>query len=165
MAIRTIVHKGDDILRKKSRSVGEITPKIITLLEDMLETMIESNGAGLAAPQVGVLRRVAIVDDGSGPIELINPVIISQEGLQHEVEGCLSIPGVLGIVERPEHVVVEALDRNGVLQTFEGDGLLARAFCHEIDHLDGILFDEKATSFLTEEEIETLRSEAAEEDL
>jgi peptide deformylase len=164
MAIRNILTEGDETLVKKSREVGEITPKILTLLDDMKETMYSANGVGLAAPQVGVLRRIALIDAGDGLLELINPVILEQEGEQEEIEGCLSIPGVHGIVVRPARVVVEALDRNGKLQRYEGTELLARAFCHEIDHLDGILFDTKAVRFLTDEELQELQElqEAAE---
>lgn len=161
MAIRNILTEGDETLLKKSREVGEITPKILTLLDDMTETMYSADGVGLAAPQVGILRRIAVVDIGEGVIELINPVILEQEGEQEEVEGCLSVPGVHGIVVRPHRVVVEALDRNGKLQRHEGTDLLARAFCHEIDHLDGILFNTIAVRFITDEELAEMR-EAAE---
>lgn len=154
MAIRNILIKGDETLRKKSRDVGEITAKIITLLDDMAETMESANGVGLAASQVGVLRRVAIVDTGEGVIDLINPVLIKQDGIQTEAEGCLSIPGIQGIVERPAHVVVEALDRNGKLQRIEGVELLARALCHEIDHLNGILFEDKVIRYVDPSELE-----------
>ncbi len=153
MAIRNILKKGDETLRKRSREVGEINPKILTLLDDMAETMAEFNGVGLAAPQVGVLRRVVVIDVGEGIMELINPVLLEQEGNQQEAEGCLSIPGVHGIVDRPAKVTVEALDRHGKLQRYEGVELLARAFCHEIDHLDGILFEDKAIRFLDPDEI------------
>ena len=143
MAIRNILKKGDETLKKKSREVGEITSRITTLLDDMKETMEHAGGIGLAAPQVGVLRRVAVIRvDEEDAIELINPVIVEQEGVQKEIEGCLSIPSVYGIVERPARVVVEALDRSGALLRYEGTELLARAFCHEIDHLDGVLFEE-----------------------
>ena len=165
MAILNILKKGDDTLRKRSREVGEINAKIHTLLDDMAETMAESNGVGLAAPQVGVLRRVVVIDVGEGILELINPVIVpaernvpmftvivATEGTQREAEGCLSIPGVHGIVERPAVVTVEALDRYGVLQRVEGTELLARAFCHEIDHLDGILFEDKVIEYVNLEE-------------
>lgn len=154
MAIRNILTKGDETLLKKSREVLEITPKILQLLDDMKETMDASNGVGLAAPQVGILRRIALVDDGDGLLELINPVIVETEGEQMEVEGCLSIPGIYGEVVRPARVVVEALDRNGVKQRHEGTGLRARAFCHEIDHLDGQLFDDKVIRFVNDEEDE-----------
>lgn len=152
MAIRTIVKKGDETLRKRSREVTEITPKILQLLDDMKETLEDANGAGLAAPQVGVLRRVALVNAGDGVLELINPVIVEQEGEQIEAEGCLSIPGVYGEVSRPMRVVVEALDRNGEKQRYEGVEFKARAFCHEIDHLDGILFEDKVIRYVNLDE-------------
>ena len=154
MAIRNILKKGDETLRKKSRDVGVITVKIITLLDDMAETMAAANGVGLAAPQVGFLRRIAIIDVGDGVIDLINPVLIEQEGAQTEAEGCLSIPGIQGIVERPAHVVVEALDRYGKLQRIEGVELIARALCHEIDHLDGILFEDKVIRYVDPADLE-----------
>ena len=163
MAIRKVVTKGDETLLKRSREVGEITPKILMLLDDMAETLVDENGAGLAAPQVGVLRRIAVIDVGEGLIELINPVILETEGTQEEIEGCLSIPGVLGVVRRPARVVVEALNREGKLRKVEGTELLARALCHEIDHLDGVLFDSKVVRLLTEDEMEALRV-AAEKD-
>ncbi len=133
----------DDILLKKARVVEIINSRILTLIEDMTETMYHSNGIGLAAPQVGILRRLAVIDDGTGLIKLINPVITEADGEQQELEGCLSIPGIYGKVKRPERVVVKALDENGKPIALEGTGLLARALCHEIDHLDGILFIDK----------------------
>lgn len=148
MAIRTIVKKGDETLRKRSREVTEITPKILQLLDDMKETLEDANGAGLAAPQVGVLRRIALVNAGDGVLEIINPVILEMEGEQIEAEGCLSIPGVYGEVKRPMRVVVEALDREGVKQRYDATEFKARAFCHEIDHLDGILFEDKVIRFV-----------------
>jgi peptide deformylase len=154
MAIRNILTKGDETLRKKSRIVGEITAKMLVLLDDMAETMASANGVGLAAPQVGILRRIAVINVGEGVMELINPVLIEQEGVQMEAEGCLSIPGIQGIVERPARAVVEALDRNGKLQRIEGVELLARALCHEIDHLDGILFEDKVIRFVDPSELE-----------
>jgi len=157
MAIRKVVTKGDETLLKRSREVGEITPKILMLLDDMAETLVDENGAGLAAPQVGVLRRIAVIDVGEGLIELINPVILETEGTQEEIEGCLSIPGVLGVVRRPARVVVEALNREAKLRKVEGTELLARALCHEIDHLDGVLFDSKVVRLLNEDEMEALR--------
>ena len=141
MAKLNIVKMGDDTLRKVCRPVEKITPRIITLLDDMIETMRAADGCGLAAPQVGILRRIAVVEVEPGnPIELINPKIIAYAGEQQEQEGCLSIPGQWGITKRPKHVTVRALNRKG--ETFEvsGSDLLARAFCHEIDHLDGKLF-------------------------
>ena len=140
MAKLNIVKYGDETLRKVSREVDKITPRILTLLDDMVETMREANGCGLAAPQVGVLRRIAVVEDEElGLIELINPTIIAFAGEQQAEEGCLSIPGRWGVTKRPMHVTVRAQNRHG--ETFEvsGSGLLARAFCHEIDHLDGKL--------------------------
>ncbi len=144
MAKLNIVKMGDDTLRRVCRPVEKITPRILTLLDDMLETMHEADGCGLAAPQVGVLRRIAIVEVEEGkPIELINPKIVAFAGEQQEQEGCLSIPGRWGITKRPKHVTVRAMNRNG--ETFEvsGSDLLARALCHEIDHLDGKLFVDK----------------------
>jgi len=144
MAIREIRKDNDEILRKVSKKVEKIDDRIITLLEDMAETMRAAEGVGLAAPQVGVLRRVVVIDVGEGLIELINPVIVYEKGEQLREEGCLSIPGKSGIVKRPEKVIVRALNRKG--ETFEitGEGLLAVALCHEIDHLNGILFTDKA---------------------
>ena len=144
MAIRTIRKDGDEILRKISRKVEVIDDRILTLLDDMKDTMKKAEGVGLAAPQVGVLRRVVVIDVGEGLIELINPVIVYESGEQFEMEGCLSIPGIKGKVKRPEKVIVRAQNRKG--ETFEmtGTELLAIAFCHEIDHLNGILFTDKA---------------------
>ena len=144
MAIRKIRKDGDEVLRKVSRNVDVIDDRILTLLDDMKETMYKAEGVGLAAPQVGVLRRVVVIDIGEGLIELINPVIVYESGEQTEEEGCLSIPGVRGQVKRPAKVIVRAMDRNG--ETFEitGTGLLAIALSHEIDHLNGILFTDKA---------------------
>lgn len=143
MAIRNIRKNGDEVLRKKSRKVEEINDRILTLLKDMQETMYEADGVGLAAPQVGILKRIAVVDVGEGIINLINPEIIETEGSYIDEEGCLSIPGENGKVERPERVKVKALNEKGEEVVIVGEGLLARAFCHEIDHLDGILFTDK----------------------
>ena len=141
MAKLKIVKMGDDILRKVCRPVEKITPRIQTLLDDMIETMRDADGCGLAAPQVGILRRIAVVEVEPGkPIELINPKIVAYAGEQQEQEGCLSIPGRWGITKRPRHVTVRATDRNGNLFEVSGSDLLARALCHEIDHLDGKLF-------------------------
>ena len=156
MAILNIVKEGDPVLRKECRPVGEITPRIIRLLDDMRETLIDANGAGLAAPQVGVLRRIAIVENEGEFIELINPEIIAREGVQNEIEGCLSVPDVWGITERPEKVTVRATDRNGKEFTATGEGLLARAFCHEIDHLSGKLFTDEAVRILSPEEVKEM---------
>ncbi len=152
MAIRNIVKKGDEVLRKTSREVTEINGRIITLLDDMYETMVDDNGVGLAAVQVGILRRVVVIDIGEGKIELINPKIIKTEGEQREIEGCLSCPGESGYTLRPMKVTVEALNRKGESFTVTGEGLLARAFCHELDHLDGILFTDKAVEMLEPDE-------------
>jgi len=144
MALRNIMnYRTDDILRKKARIVEKVDGRILALLEDMAETMYEANGAGLAASQVGVLRRVVVIDDGTGLIKLINPVIVKAIGEQQEMEGCLSIPDIYGVVKRPEKVIVRALNEQGQSVELEGSGLLAQAFCHEIDHLNGILFIDK----------------------
>ncbi len=143
MAIRIIREEGDSILRKVSRVVDKIDDRIITLLDDMKETMYGADGAGLAAPQVGVLRRVIIIDVGEGLIELINPEIVSEEGSQCDEEGCLSLPGITGEVIRPNIVKIKGLNREGEEIVLEGKELLARAFCHEVDHLNGILFIDK----------------------
>ena len=140
MAIRNIVKLGDPVLRKTARSVLEFNSRIATLVEDMLETMYAAEGVGLAGPQEGALKRVCVVDIGDGPIELINPVILEKKGEQQESEGCLSLPGRYDVTSRPMWVKVRAQDRFGKTFTVTGEGLLARAFCHEIDHLDGILF-------------------------
>lgn len=140
MAIRIIRKEGDPILRKTSRAVDKIDDRIIILLDDMKETMYDADGAGLAAPQVGVLRRVIVIDVGEGPIELINPEIVFEEGSQCGEEGCLSLPGVTGEVVRPNIVKIKGLDREGKEMVLEGKELLARAFCHEVDHLNGVLF-------------------------
>ena len=141
MAKLKIVKMGDDILRKVCRPVERITPRTIMLLDDMIETMREANGCGLAAPQVGVLRRIAVVEVEPGVvIELINPKIIAFSGEQEEQEGCLSLPGQWGITKRPKHVTVRATNRHGKLFDVSGSDLMARALCHELDHLDGKLF-------------------------
>ena len=144
MALRTIVEKGDPILEKKSREVTEINGRILQLIDDMTETMRSASGVGIAAPQVGVLRRIVVIELDDVLYELINPVIIESEGDQYEEEGCLSLPGLVGRVHRPAYVKVKALNRNGEEVTYEGTDLLARAFCHELDHLDGVLYDSKA---------------------
>jgi peptide deformylase len=149
MAIRTIIKDGNSFLRKKSREVTVFDSRLHTLLDDMIETMGEANGVGLAAVQVGVLRRAVIVDIGEDLVELINPVIIeASEETQNDPEGCLSFPGEYGMVERPLRVKVQAQDRHGDLIIVEGEGLKARAFCHEIDHLNGVLFVDLASEML-----------------
>lgn len=145
MALRNIVTLGDEVLRKKCRPVGEITERIQTLVDDMIETMHDANGVGLAAPQVGVMRRIFVVDIGEGPIVLINPEIIEMSGEQTGEEGCLSLPGKAGTVTRANYVKIKGLDREGNERVYEGTELLARAFQHENDHLDGILYIDKAT--------------------
>lgn len=143
MAIRNIVKDADSTLRKKSRKVEKIDQRVLTLLDDMKETMYAADGVGLAAPQVGILKRIIVIDVGEGLIELINPEIVETKGEQIEAEGCLSVPGVTGDVKRPKWVRVRGIDRYGNMVEMEGKDLLARAFCHEIDHLDGILFTDK----------------------
>jgi len=141
MAKLKILKVGDDTLRKVCRPVDKITPRIITLLDDMVETMREADGVGLAAPQVGVLRRVVVIETpDEGLFELINPKIIAFSGEQISEEGCLSVPGRWGTTKRPMHVTVRAMNRNGETVTYNGSGLLAKAFCHELDHLDGKLY-------------------------
>lgn len=142
MALRQIRIQGDAVLEKKCREITEMTPRIKELIGDMLDTMYDARGVGLAGPQVGVLKRLCVIDVGEGPIVLINPVIVSSDGEQTGDEGCLSLPGKAGQVTRPNHVVVRALDENMEERELEGEGLLARAFCHEIDHLDGHMYTE-----------------------
>ena len=154
MAIRNIVKVGDDVLTKKCRTVDKIDERIITLLEDMHDTLIESNGVGLAAPQVGVLKRIALVDTGEEILELINPEILSTDGSQTGFEGCLSYPGKYGEVTRPMVVTVKFQNRNGEWVTYTGEELTARAFCHEIEHLDGHMFMEKVTCWAEDDEFE-----------
>ena len=144
MAIRNIRTYGDVVLRKKCRKVDVINERLITILDDMLDTMYDAQGIGLAGSQVGVLKRIAVIDIGEGPIYLINPEIIYTEGSCVDEEGCLSIPGTLQDVVRPKKVKVKALNTKGEEFIIEGEGLLARALCHEIDHLDGILFIDKS---------------------
>ena len=152
MAIRNIVKYGDEVLSKKCRKVDIIDDRIKVLVADMLDTLYDSGGVGLAAPQVGVLKRIAVIDVGDGPIILINPEIIAEEGCQTGSEGCLSYPGKYGEVSRPNKVTVKALDLEGVEREITGEELLARAFCHEIDHLDGHMFIEKVTEWYENEE-------------
>ncbi len=144
MAIRNIRVDGDDILRKVCKPITEMTPRLQTLIEDMYDTMYETNGVGLAAPQVGILKRVVVIDVCDGEAyTLINPEIIEESGVQEGDEGCLSLPGLVGTVVRPNRVVCKALDENMEEITVVGEGLLARAICHELDHLDGILYKDK----------------------
>jgi peptide deformylase len=143
MALRNIVLKDDPILRKTCRSVLDFDKKLSDLIDDMIDTMYEADGCGLAAPQVGILRRICVVDVGEGPIEMVNPVIVEESGVQEETEGCLSLPGEYGVTRRPMKVTVRAQNRKGETFTVSGEGLKARAFCHEIDHLNGILYIDK----------------------
>ena len=157
MALRKIVTEGDPILAKRCREVPAVTDRVRQLIDDMVETMHDAEGIGLAAPQVGVLRRIIVVDVFDGNVyELINPEIVEQEGEQYEEEGCLSVPGLVGLVHRPAYVKVRGLDRNGKPVEYEGRELLARAFCHELDHLEGTLFNSKADDlhYPTEDEEE-----------
>lgn len=156
MALRKIVEVGDECLLKKCRPVTEFNKRLHELLDDMAETLTDASGAGLAAPQVGVLRRVCLVldEDSEEYLELINPEIIETRGEQTGIEGCLSLPGKWGIVERPNYVRVRAQDRDGNWFEAEGEELTARAFCHEIEHLDGHLFSDHVEHFLTDEELE-----------
>lgn len=144
MAILPIMnYPRDSVLRIKAQTVGNVDGEILEFLNDMADTMYFSNGVGLAAPQVGLSKRLIIVDGGIGIIKLINPVILEATGVQVELEGCLSIPGISGMVKRPEKVIVQALNEHGQLIEVTGTGLTARAFCHEIDHLEGMLFIDK----------------------
>ena len=154
MAILKIVKFGDPMLRKVARPVDEITPRIVTLLDDMIDTMREAGGCGLAAPQVGVLRRIAVIEVEDGKVyELINPKIIAYAGEQCEQEGCLSNPGEYGITKRPKAVTVRATDRHGKEYELNGTDLLARAICHECDHLDGKLYTDVQIRALDEDEV------------
>ncbi|MDF2499930.1 MAG: def1 [Anaerosporomusa subterranea] len=146
MAILDIRKAGDPVLKQKAAPVEKITKKIKELIESMTETMYVADGVGLAAPQIGVSQRIIVIDVGDGLIGLVNPVIVEHEGLECATEGCLSIPGVFGDVERASRVTVEALDRNGKSVRIVADGLLARALQHEIDHLEGVLFIERSNT-------------------
>lgn len=156
MGLRKIVEQGDDCLTKVCRPVTDFNARLHTLLDDMIETLQEAGGAGLAAPQVGVLRRTCIVmdEDTEEYMELVNPEIVAQEGEQTGPEGCLSIPGKWGLVTRPAWVRVRAQDRDGNWFEAEGEGLTARCFCHELEHLDGHMYTEHIDHFLTDEELE-----------
>ena len=142
MAIRNIRTLGDDVLRKTSKPVKEMTERTKNLIEDMLDTMYLAGGVGLAAPQVGVLKRIVVIDVGDGPVVLVNPQIIETDGEQSGLEGCLSLPGKHAMVTRPNHVIAKAQDKNMEEFTLEGEELMARAICHECDHLDGIMYTE-----------------------
>ncbi len=159
MAVRNIRQLGDAMLEKKCREVKEMTPRIKELIEDMKETMYEANGVGLAAPQVGVLKRIVVIDVGEGPIVMINPRLLESSGEQTGEEGCLSVPGKYGIVTRPMYVKFEAWNENMEHVVLEGEELLARAVCHEIDHLDGRMYVEKAEDGLHDVEYEEYEEE------
>ena len=152
MATRRILTDNDPTLRKIARLVENFDDRLSILLDDMYETMKANDGCGLAATQVGILKRAVVMDMGEGRIEMINPVIQKSSGKERDAEGCLSVPGVRGYVVRPGRVVVKAQDRHGKEITIEGDGALARCICHEIDHLEGILFTDKADEILEEDE-------------
>jgi len=157
MAIRNVLHEPDETLRKVSREVGEINDRMGMILDDMAETMHATNGVGLAAPQVGILRRMFVIDIGEGLVEFINPEITYRsEELQDGMEGCLSVPGKYGWVERPQKVKIKAFDRNGNPFELEAEGFMARAICHEYAHLDGELYIDVMERFLTDEELEDL---------
>lgn len=159
MALRNIVTVGDSVLNKVCRPVTKFDKRLHILLDDMAQTLEEANGVGLAAPQVGVLRRAVLVDTGDGILELINPEIIHTEGEQTGLEGCLSVPGKYGIVTRPNFVTVRAQDRFGTWFEADGEELIARCFCHELAHLDGQLYTEVAERMLTKEELEAMYEE------
>ena len=153
MALRKILTEPNSTLHKVCRPVTDFNRRLNTLLDDMTETLLEAGGVGLAAPQVGILRRVVVVDTGEGILELVNPEILETSGEQEGAEGCLSVPGKYGIVKRPNVARVRAQDRNGEWFEAEGEGLIARCFCHEIDHLDGHLYTELVSRYLTDEEL------------
>lgn len=152
MAIRNIRKIGDEVLTKKCREVTVVDDRICQLLDDMIETMNDANGVGLAAPQVGILKRIVVIDVGDGAIEFINPEITAMGGQQEVIEGCLSVPGRYGKVIRPEKVAVQAMDRNGEYFEVMGEGLLAQALCHELDHLDGTLYVDKVIEYVDMED-------------
>ena len=165
MALRNIREIGDPILNQRAKEVREMTPNLRALIEDMVETMRHANGVGLAAPQVGVLKRLVVIECEEGELHvLINPEIVERDGEQTGYEGCLSVPGKTGIVTRPNHVKVKALNENMEPVTVEGEGLLARALCHELDHLDGHLYTEMAEELYTNEELEEMQAEEDEDE-
>ena len=153
MGIRKILTDQEPALHKVCKQVTNFDQKLHKLLDDMAETLAEANGVGLAAPQVGILRRVVIVDTGEEILELVNPTLLETDGGQEGAEGCLSVPGKYGLVKRPYYAKVRAQDRNGEWFEAEGEELIARCFCHELDHLDGIIYTEVMDRFLTEEEL------------
>ena len=154
MALRQIRYDGDEILRKKCKEVKVMNDRTLTLIEDMVDTMYEANGVGLAAPQVGILKRIVVIDiDDGNQYVLVNPVITQKDGEQTGDEGCLSLPGKVAVVTRPEHVICKCLNENMEEIEIEGEGLLARAICHEVDHLDGILYKDVADEPLRDVEL------------
>lgn len=158
MGLRRILTAGDPALHKVCRPVEKFDRRLHRLLDDMQQTLAEANGVGLAAPQVGILRRVVVVDTGEEILELVNPELLETSGEQEGAEGCLSVPGKYGLVKRPNYAKVRAQDRNGEWFEAEGEELIARCFCHELDHLDGIMYTEIMERFLTEEELEAEES-------
>ena len=165
MALRNIREIGDPILNQRAKEVREMTPNLRALIEDMVETMRHANGVGLAAPQVGVLKRLVVIECEEGELHvLINPEIVERDGEQTGYEGCLSVPGKTGIVTRPNHVKVKALNEKMEPVTVEGEELLARALCHELDHLDGHLYTEMAEELYTNEELEEMQAEEDEDE-
>lgn len=164
MALRKILTFDEPALHTKCRVVDKFDARLHTLLDDMIQTMHEANGVGLAAPQVGILKRVVVVDTGEEDLELINPEILETAGEQDGMEGCLSLPGRYGMVKRPDYVRLKAQDRNGDWYEVEGEGLMARAFCHETEHLDGHVYTEKTYHMLTDEELNEMMSEQDEEE-
>ena len=154
MALRRILTDAESALHKTCKPVEKFDSKLHTLLNDMTDTLVDSGGVGLAAPQVGILRRVVLVDTGEEILELINPTLVETDGEQIGAEGCLSVPGKYGLVKRPYYAKVRAQDRNGNWYEAEGEELIARCFCHELDHLDGIIYTQGMERFLTEEELE-----------
>ncbi len=153
MGLRKILTDKEPSLHKVCRPVEKFDRRLHKLLDDMVETMLDANGVGLAAPQVGILRRVVVVDTGEGILELVNPTIVETDGEQIGAEGCLSVPGKYGLVKRPSYATVRAQDRNGAWYEAEGEELIGRCFCHELDHLDGIVYTEVMERFLTEDEL------------
>lgn len=164
MAIREIIERGDPVLEKKCHAVTKFDKKLWDLIDDLHDTLDEAHGAGLAAPQVGILRRVVLVlNEKDEVLELVNPELIEQEGEQDGLEGCLSLPGLWGFVKRPMRAKVRAQDRNGAWFEVEGTEMVARCFCHEIDHLDGRLYSEHCDELITTEQLEEMEAAAAEE--
>ena len=160
MALREIRKEGDPVLQKVCRPVTQMTSRLRVLIDDMLDTMYEAEGVGLAAPQVGVLRRIVVIDVGEGPIILVNPEMVEKDGEQTGDEGCLSVPGMAGQVTRPAHVKVKGLNEDMEPVEYEGEGLLARAFCHELDHLEGVMYTSLVEGELHEARYEEEDSES-----